>query len=373
MERDGGCISGGPLRSQLFEAQVAKTPDAIAVVHEDAQLTYGELNAQANRLAHYLRGLGVGAERRVAVCVERSLEMVVGLLAVLKSGGAYVPLDASYPVERLRYLLEDSAPAAVLTHAQVPEAVGDVLRSVEATVLDLQADVHRWAGESEGNPVCADLTPQHLAYVIYTSGSTGAPKGVMVEHRHLAVKLLAAQAELEFGAIGTLPNLASHAFDISLLELLLPLISGGTSLVLKAGQVMDVAGLIARTGDATFLHAVPSLMDAWLEALGSDGPSRYPQLRCLLVGGEAVPEQLLHRLSAAFPHARVVELYGPTEAVMISTFYRAEGGGSHAVPHCIGRGFDWTRTYVVDGHGQPVPLGLRANCGSAARASHAGT
>ena len=170
---------------ELFEEQVAKAPDAVAVIYEDTQLTYEELNSQANRLAHYLRRLGVKPDTRVALCVERSLEMMVGLLAVLKAGDAYVPLDPLYPSERLAYMLEDSSPVVVLTHAAVSESVQSLLReqSAGATILDLQADAKRWGSQPSENLDRADLTSSHLSYVIYTSGSTGQPKGVMVEHR----------------------------------------------------------------------------------------------------------------------------------------------------------------------------------------------
>ena len=168
---------------ELFEAQAAKTPDAIAVVFEDSHLTYGELNARANRLAHHLRGLGVKPDDRVAICVERGFEMVIGLLAILKAGGAYVPLDPAYPPERLAYMLDDSAPVALLADAAAKAALAGCAGGLPA--IDPGADAALWAGLPEANPERAGtgLTPEHLAYVIYTSGSTGAPKGVMVEHR----------------------------------------------------------------------------------------------------------------------------------------------------------------------------------------------
>src|SRR5262249_28658460 len=169
---------------QLFELQVERAPDAIAVVYEDQQLSYAELNRRDNRLAHYLRRLGVTPDARVAICVERSLDMVVGLLAILKAGGAYVPLDPGYPTERLAYMLEDSAPVAVLTHAQARFGLHAAVGAADVPVIDLEADAKRWAGQPDSNPNRTDvgLTSQHLAYVIYTSGSTGQPKGVMVEH-----------------------------------------------------------------------------------------------------------------------------------------------------------------------------------------------
>ena len=284
---------------ELFEAQAAAAPDAIAVEHDGAQLSYGELNARANRLARHLRSLGVRPEMRVGVCIERSVDMVVALLGVLKAGGAYVPLDPSYPLERLAYLVEDSAPALVLTHDRVSGEVLAMLREAGVRALDVVADAGLWSAEPSSDLDDIGLTAQSLAYVIYTSGSTGNPKGVMVEHHQLASRLVGANDELGFGAGDVFPNLASPAFDIALFEVLMPLISGGRSLLLGTAQVKDVERLRELTQAATVFHAVPSLMEAWLEALGSSGASAlYPSLRTLLVGGEAVPERLLRKLTA---------------------------------------------------------------------------
>ena len=351
--------TAGAFVHELFEAQAAASPDAVAVEHDGAQLTYGELNAQANRLARHLVGLGVRPDMRVGVCIERSPEMVVGLLGVLKAGGAYVPLDPAYPLERLSYLVQDSAPALVLTHGRVPDAVRAMLEQAGVRAIDVVAGAQRWSHESSADLGRGELSARALAYVIYTSGSTGSPKGVMVEHRHLASRLLGAQAELGFGGGDVFPNLASPAFDIALFELLMPLVSGGRSLLLGASQVKDIDQLRALTQDATVFHAVPSLMEAWLEALGSGGHSaQYPSLRTLLVGGEAVPERLLRKLIARFPHARVIELYGPTEAVIVSTRYRADDGAADGVAHCIGRPFPNTRTYIVNAQMEPAPAGV---------------
>jgi hypothetical protein len=187
------------LMHELVEAQVARAPERVAVVHGERELSYGELNTRANRLAHYLRTLGVKPDARVAICVERGIEMVVGLLAVLKAGGAYVPLDPAYPVERLTYMLRDSAPVAILTDPQVPASVQAELRSALAggagaiPVLDLQEGTDAWTAQPATNPErsAVGLSAAHLAYVIYTSGSTGKPKGVAIEHRN-AVNFLSA-------------------------------------------------------------------------------------------------------------------------------------------------------------------------------------
>ena len=167
---------------ELFEEQVEKSPEAVAVVFEDATLTYGALNRRANQLGHYLRELGVRPDSRVAICVERGFEMIVGLLGILKAGGAYVPLDPAYPEERLRYMLEDSAPVALLTQGHLQGLFPQQQPSLP--VVDLN-ETAAWSHQPESNLSSSSmgLTPEHLAYVIYTSGSTGTPKGVMIEHR----------------------------------------------------------------------------------------------------------------------------------------------------------------------------------------------
>ena len=200
---------------ELFEEQVERTPDAVAVVYEEQQLTYRELNSRANQLGHYLRELGVKPDSRVAICVERGLEMVVGLLAVLKAGGAYVPLDPGYPAERLRYMLEDSAPVVLLTQGDLQKLFSGISESLP--VLDLTAIPAGWRQESEANLDCAAIgvTARHLAYVIYTSGSTGMPKGVMVEHANVARLFAATDAWFHFNAKDIWGLFHSYAFDFS--------------------------------------------------------------------------------------------------------------------------------------------------------------
>ena len=180
---------------ELFEEQVHRTPEAVAVVFEDAALSYEELNLRANQLAHYLRELGVVPDARVAICVERGFEMIVGLLAVLKAGGAYVPLDPSYPAERLHFMLKDSAPVALLAQSHLLDLLPGLGNGLPIVELDSAA---LWQNQphTDPHPVSIGLTPEHLAYVIYTSGSTGMPKGVMVQHRGLVNRLVALEAGL---------------------------------------------------------------------------------------------------------------------------------------------------------------------------------
>ena len=204
---------------ELFEEQAARRPEATAVVCETAAVSYGTLNARANQLAHYLRRLGVGPDVRVAMCVERGVEMVVGLLAVLKAGGAYIPLDPSYPVERLQYMLTDSAPAVLLTAGLTPELLG-ALPGTRPT-LDLTAPMPGWAVEPTTNPdrTPSGLTPSHLAYIIYTSGSTGTPKGVMVAHRGVVNRLLWMPLAYGLSSRDRLLQKTAFSFDGSVWEI----------------------------------------------------------------------------------------------------------------------------------------------------------
>ncbi|MFN5457069.1 AMP-binding protein, partial [Bradyrhizobium sp.] len=221
---------------ELFEAKAERTPDAVAVVHEERRLSYAELNIQANRLAHHLRKLGVKPDDRVAICIARSPEMIVGLLAILKAGGAYVPLDPAYPPERLAFMLQDSAPVALLVGGSAQAALSVVEAELAASgvpVLDIGADAAQWAEAPARNPERSDigLAASHLAYVIYTSGSTGQPKGVMVEHRNVARLFHATEHWYQFGPADVWTLFHSYAFDFSVWEIWGALLYGGRLVV----------------------------------------------------------------------------------------------------------------------------------------------
>lgn len=218
---------------QLFEAQVGRTPDAVAIVYEEQHLTYRELNALANQLAHHLQVLGVGPEVLVGICMERSLEMFVGLLGVLKAGGAYVPLDPVYPRERMSFMLQDSQIAVLLTQkrvrAQIPEH--------GAQVVYLDADWETIAQESEANPA-SEVTVENLIYVIYTSGSTGCPKGVLITHRALVNHSIAFKEHFDLQAKDRILQFASISFDVAAEEIF-PSLLAGASIVVGTGQLTD--------------------------------------------------------------------------------------------------------------------------------------
>ncbi|HEY4973923.1 MAG TPA: AMP-binding protein, partial [Steroidobacteraceae bacterium] len=271
---------------ELFEARAARVPDAPAVLCEDGQLSYGELNRRANQLAHYLIGIGVRPDDRVAICMQRGLELMVGLLGILKAGGAYVPLDPAYPQQRLAYMLEDSAPVAVLTQS----AVRATLPAFELPVvtLDLQDTVSIIARAPQHDPAASalGLTSRHLAYVIYTSGSTGLPKGVMIEHRSVVNLLSAMACRLGLRDCDVLLAVTTLSFDIAGLELYLPLISGARLLLASRSAAADAQALsqLIRRHAVTVMQATPA---TW-RLLLTHGWQGSAELR-VLCGGEALP------------------------------------------------------------------------------------
>jgi amino acid adenylation domain-containing protein len=337
---------------QLFEAQAGRTPGAVAVVHRGERLTYAELNARANRLAHHLRARGVGPDMRVGVCVERGVEMMVGLLGVLKAGGAYVPLDPAYPVERLRYMLENSAPVMLLTE---PSLEG-LFEGSDVPMVDLSAPAPEWADRPESNPDRGDvgLGPDDLAYVIYTSGSTGLPKGVMVGHGGVVNLLASMRGKVAMDAGDRVLSVTTIAFDIAALELFLPLSCGASTVILGRSAAADPALLAAAISDhdATVLQATPATWRMLVEG-GWEGRQG---LRALC-GGEALGTAL-----AAEVRGRVGELwnvYGPTETTIWSSAERVGEASLRGRAHApIGRPLSNTQIYLLDASGQPVPVGV---------------
>ncbi|MFJ3064718.1 amino acid adenylation domain-containing protein, partial [Pseudomonas sp. NPDC087039] len=329
----------------LIEAQVDRTPDAVAVRAEEGTLSYRQLNEQANRLAHHLIGLGVKPDDRVAICVERGLSMVVGLLAILKAGGAYVPVDPDYPAERVRHMLSDSAPVAVLVHAatrHVPES---------GQVIDL--DQPTWGEQAASNPVVAALTPRHLAYVIYTSGSTGLPKGVMNEHAGVVNRLLWMQGAYALGAEDVVLQKTPFSFDVSVWEFLWPLQTGARLVMARPGGHRDPQYLreVIRREGVTTLHFVPSMLDVFL----AHGEASADALKRVLCSGEALPGSLVRRFHAQLPTVELHNLYGPTEAAVDVSAWHCTTAPDNTP---IGKPIANTTLYVLDGQGQPVPQGV---------------
>jgi amino acid adenylation domain-containing protein len=345
------------LMHELFEAQAARSPEAVAVAHGDDQLSYGELNARANRLARHLRRLGARPDARVALCVERSLEMVVGLLAVLKAGAAYVPLDPAYPIERLTYMLEDSAAIAALMHAQVGREIRSMLAGTGVPMIDLNADSRHWEGVPDTNPDRASigLSSEHLAYVIYTSGSTGKPKGVMVPHRGICNRLFWMQRKYNLTGQGAVLQKTPLSFDVSVWEFFWPLMSGARLVMAKPGGHRDRDYLIEEIErrQITAIHFVPSMLQAFLEGEGLD---RLLSLSRVFSSGEALPYELKERFFKRLD-AELHDLYGPTEASVEVTHWQCRPGGDHQVTP-IGRPIANTQIHLIDHHLDPVPLGV---------------
>ncbi len=348
---------------RLFEEQAARTPDAVAVAHEDRSLTYAELNRRANRVAHKLRASGVGPETLVGICVDRSVEMIVGLLAILKSGGAYVPLDPTYPSERLAYMLDDAAIRVLLTQTHLREKFAG--RQLTALCLDDDAyALHGEAGDaSEANPD-ANVTAENLAYVIYTSGSTGRPKGVGVSHGAARNYFEAAREEFALKPGDRVLQFASISFDASAEEIY-PCLTSGATLVLRTDAMLASASLFLRQcGEwgVTVLDLPVSYWHTLVARLGSEVHSIPDSLRLLILGAEkALPESLEVWQKYAGGRVRVLNTYGPTETTIVSTLCElscaaGEGATGRAIP--IGRPVRNLRNYVLDAMLNPVPVGV---------------
>nr|QEO74616.1 condensation domain-containing protein [uncultured bacterium] len=330
---------------QLFEARAAERPEAVALVCEGEQVSYSELNRRSNQLAHYLRELGVGPEVVVGLCMDRTVEMVVGLLGILKAGGAYLPLDPTYPQQRLSFMLDDAAPSILLTKQSLEPS----LPFSAARVLCLDADQHLFVNHSDENPH-ANIHPFNLAYLIYTSGSTGIPKGVQIQHRALVNFLHSMQREPGLTANDYLLAVTSLSFDIAALEIFLPLTCGAQVEVVS--REMAAQGVVLKErligSQATIMQATPA---TWrlLVGAGLDGLDRL-QRWC---GGEALNRELANQL--ANDQTVVWNLYGPTETTIWSGLWRVKPGSESVL---IGKPIANTQFYVLDEHFRPTPVGV---------------
>ncbi|WP_323135334.1 non-ribosomal peptide synthase/polyketide synthase [Dyella silvatica] len=337
---------------QLFEAQVLRSAGHTAVVYEGVSLSYAELNAQANRLARHLRQLGVGPEVLVGLCVERSLEMIVGLYGILKAGGAYVPLDPAYPSERLATILEDAQPAVVLTQrrlrAHVPAGPG-------LAVFCLDSDIDTLASYGDDN-LEHQTQPNHLAYVIYTSGSTGKPKGVGIDQQGIVNRLQWMQQAYPLSAADRVLQKTPFSFDVSVWEFFWPLIEGATLVVAKPGGHQDVAYLaeLIDSQGITTLHFVPPMLDVFLNELQ---PGRGKSLRQVMCSGQALPLELQQRFFASWDHVALHNLYGPTEASVDVTYWPCQKDSTlNCVP--IGKPIANIQIHILDESLNPVPVGV---------------
>ncbi|PMB23516.1 non-ribosomal peptide synthetase [Fischerella thermalis] len=336
---------------ELFEAQVERTPDAVAVVFESEQLTYCELNTRANQLAHYLRFLGVKPEVLVGICVERSLDMVIGLLAILKAGGAYVPLDPSYPKQRLGYMLEDSQPSVLLTQQHLIET----LPTHKAQIICID-DWEQIGNQSTENPT-SKITVDNLAYVIYTSGSTGKPKGAMNTHKGICNRLVWMQHTYQLTSQDAVLQKTPFSFDVSVWEFFWTLMSGACLVIAQPEGHKDTNYLVKLIAQqqVTTLHFVPSMLQVFLEA---EGLEKCQSLVRVIASGEALPVQLQQRFFARL-NAQLHNLYGPTEAAVDVTFWQCKKDDlSNQNTPPIGRPITNIQIYILDRYLNPVAVGV---------------
>lgn len=353
---------GDRLVHQLIEAQVARTPEAVALAMEDGAgttgfLTYGELNVRANRLAAALQARGVGTGQRVGLCADRSFGLLVGLLAILKAGGAYVPLDASYPADRLQHMLEDAACSVVLVQPHLRQRLP---ACADEHLLDLALDGACSAAEPGAscapNP-CSGVSSTDLAYVLFTSGSTGRPKGAMISHDAIRNRLLWMSEAFPSGGHDRVLQKTPISFDVSLWELLWPLMTGARLVLARPDEHRDSASLVRliRAQRITIAHFVPSMLQAFL-----DEPAAavcQQDLRLVVCSGEVLPLPLQERLYARLSGADLYNLYGPTEAAVDVTAWACERQPTRGhVP--IGRPIANTRLYILDRAGHPRPIGV---------------
>ncbi|MBD1926383.1 amino acid adenylation domain-containing protein [Trichocoleus sp. FACHB-90] len=335
---------------QLFKNQVEQNHDAIAVIFEDTQLTYQELNIRSNQLAHHLQKMGVGSEVLVGICVERSIDMIVGLLGILKAGGAYVPLDSNYPRDRLNFMLDDSQVSVLLTQEKLVDNFG----SFRNPVVYLDKDWQTIAQESEENPH-SDVTSDSLAYVIYTSGSTGKPKGVAVTHK--AVNRLVCNTNyIKLSPNDKIAQASNTSFDAATFEIWGALLNGAQLVGISRDVTLsphEFALQLRQKGISVLF-----LTTALFQQIVRDVPQAFSSLRYLLFGGEAVDTRWVKKVVKQGAPKQLIHVYGPTEGTTFSSYYCVQDVPEAATSIPIGRPIANTQIYLLDADLQPVPIGI---------------
>ena len=338
----------------LFEEQVERSPDAVAVAYEDQNLTYDELNKRANQIAHHLYSLGVGPEMVVGICVERSFEMVFGLLGILKAGGSYLPLDPEYPQERLQYMVQDAGADLILTSRRLTDfvkALGDL------SLVTLDDNIYPEGFDDTDKVPTNVVHPGNLAYVIYTSGSTGLPKGTLIEHKSLVNYLCWINTNLMVDGGVRLPLITKLTFDASLKQLFAPLLRGDAVLIFPDDVVAQPVRLLKALAKhhQVGLNCTPSLWKVIIDEI-SNNPDRRPMdnLSHLFIGGERLSADLVNRSLATLPHLHIWNLYGPSEVTANASAARIVS----QVDVTIGRPIANTQIYILDPYLQLTPIGV---------------
>jgi len=336
---------------QLFEEKAEKTPDNIAVVYEEQRLSYRELNEKSNQLARMLREKGVKGDSIVGIMVERSLEMLIGIIGILKAGGAYLPIDPEYPTDRISYMLNDSNAQILLTH----KSWGDKLENeIEKIKLDEEVCCKGDASNLEHT-----ATPQNLAYIIYTSGSTGKPKGVMIRHQSVVNILTALEKEYPLEKEDAYLLKTAYTFDVSVTELFGWFIGNGRLVMLPNGDEKDAKAIITAIGKNNITHVnfVPSMLNIFIDELLSNKVKELGKLRYVFAAGEALGIETVKRFEAAVEGVRLENIYGPTEITIYATSYPVENDKNHgSIP--IGKPMQNVKAYILDRNNGLQPIGI---------------
>jgi amino acid adenylation domain-containing protein len=346
---------------QLFEQQVESTPDAIAVVFADKQLTYQQLNSRANRWARHLVELGVGAETVVALMCDRNLDFLTAMLAIFKAGGAYLPLSPDHPAERLQKILLQGCVPLVLAGKQRESLISPIINQLEITTQSVYIeDLDQLDRSTDNLPIRCN--PDNLAYVIYTSGSTGIPKGAMLEHRGMLNHLYAKVTDLNLSANDIVAQTASQTFDISVWQFLVALLVGGKVEIIPTEIATDPTQLLSlvQFHRISILEIVPSLLRMILQQIENAAmPAKLTTLRWLLLTGETLSPQLCRQWFEHYPNIPIINAYGPTECSDDVTHYPIYASPTAEILNLpIGRPIANTQLYILDHRLQPVPIGV---------------